>query len=414
MRSGRISQTEDPLVKTRVIILHSSDDLYGADRVLLQVAVGMQRAGLEPLVVLPDDTSSRGLLFQELTRSGIRAFHLPIAVMRRRYLQPLGLVALIIRLIRGTIAIKRILKSNHGPVVMYGFTFAVIAAPVAARVLRIPLLLHCHEILNRPVLLRKIMHAINVRGAQKVLCVSHAARNNIIRDEPGRADRVEVIYNGLEPDSAGAQDRGWARAELGVSGREPVVGMIGRVSARKGQDLFLRAAAILKRRGSKFHGVVIGGVFDAEQVHMDRLLQLRSELGMDSCFQVVDFRKDARALMSAFDILVCPSTLPESFAMVVLEAMDKSIPVIAASHGGPTEIVMDGVTGLLCEPNNAESLADAIEMLLLNPERGFEMGRAGKRRVVSTFSLEAQIAAINRAALEVAGERVGGWCYVSS
>lgn len=147
---------------------------------------------------------------------------------------------------------------------------------------------------------------------------------------------------------------------------------------------------------------------------MDLLLRLRSELGMESCFQVVDFRRDARALMSAFDILVCLSTLPEPFSMVVLEAMEKSIPVIAASHGGLMEIVVDGVTGLLFEPNNAESLANAIEMLMLNPERGFEMGPAGKMRGVSTFSLEAQIAAISRAVLEVAGQRVGGGCYASS
>lgn len=60
------------------------------------------------------------------------------------------------------------------------------------------------------------------------------------------------------------------------------------------------------------------------------------------------------------------------------------------------EMVVDGITDLLFEPNSAERLADAIEILLLNPVQGIEMGHAGKRRIASTFSLKRRIAAINR------------------
>ena len=67
------------------------------------------------------------------------------------------------------------------------------------------------------------------------------------------------------------------RLSLGATGDVPVVGMIGRVTTWKGQDIFLRAAGLLRDRGVEFYSVTIGGVFDNERFHMERLLQLRKE-----------------------------------------------------------------------------------------------------------------------------------------
>ena len=78
----------------RVLVLHASDELYGSDRVLLDVLTRLDRDRLEPLVVLPDDVPGGGALSDALGRCRIPTVRLPLGVLRRRYLRPAGLPAL--------------------------------------------------------------------------------------------------------------------------------------------------------------------------------------------------------------------------------------------------------------------------------------------------------------------------------
>ena len=132
-----------------------------------------------------------------MAKHGIEYYYLPIAVVRRRYLTPTGLVLLAVRLVKGTLAIRRLVSGHSGPKLIYGFTFAVIAAPFAARLLGIPLLSHSHEIFENPACFRKAIHALNVRSARAVVCVSEAVKKNILKDEPGATGRLRVVYNGI-------------------------------------------------------------------------------------------------------------------------------------------------------------------------------------------------------------------------
>ena len=89
--------------------------------------------------------------------------------------------------------------------------------------------------------------------------------------------------------------------------------------------------------------------------------------------------------MSACDIFVLPAPA-EPFGLVLIEAMALGKPVIAAAAGGPLEIVADGETGLLFEPGNAASLAQAIKRLLADPELRQRMGKAGRKRYEEHFT----------------------------
>ncbi|MGC8539907.1 MAG: glycosyltransferase family 4 protein, partial [Phycisphaerae bacterium] len=100
---------------------------------------------------------------------------------------------------------------------------------------------------------------------------------------------------------------------------------------------------------------------------------------------LLGFRSDVSALMSACDIFVLPAPA-EPFGLVLIEAMALGKPVIAAAAGGPLEIVADGETGLLFEPGNAESLAQAIKRLLADPELRQRMGEAGRKRYEEHFT----------------------------
>jgi Glycosyltransferase len=83
-----------------------------------------------------------------------------------------------------------------------------------------------------------------------------------------------------------------------------------------------------------------------------------------------------------------PSILPDPFPTVVLEAMAAGRPVIANAHGGSTELVIDGRTGMLVPPGQAEAMAAAIISMIDQPARAQEMGHEGRRRIEQQFSLE--------------------------
>jgi glycosyltransferase involved in cell wall biosynthesis len=382
-----------------VLYLHSSDDLYGADMILLQLVTRLDRGRYRPIVILPEDMKHVGLLSHELAAAGIEHHHLPIAILRRRDFSPIGIFSLLRRLIAGTWGVRRLVRRYDDPL-LHGFTLAVIAAPLAAFWLRLPLLMHVHEIILQPRFLRKFLHTLATRSANRVLCVSDAVRANILEDEPRSAEKVVVIHNGISGPPAetltGAELRRSLRRDLGVPEEIPLVGMVGRVSAWKGQEVFVRAASLLRRQSAPCHFVAIGGVFDGETKHMDRLRAVVEESQVGDTLTLVGFRKNARRYMPAFDVFVLPSTLPEPFGTVILEAMAAGVPVIASAHGGPREMIVEGETGLLVPPGDAETLAAAVRALLDDPERARRMGQAGQAYFNSHFLLQRYVSEIEQ------------------
>jgi glycosyltransferase involved in cell wall biosynthesis len=100
------------------------------------------------------------------------------------------------------------------------------------------------------------------------------------------------------------------------------------------------------------------------------------------------------AVVNQLDILVLPSLFPEGFGLTLLEGMAFAKPVIASDAGGPRDVVIPGVTGLLAPPGDAEALAQAVTSLLEDAQLREAMGKAGKQHLLENFSLEANIRAI--------------------
>jgi glycosyltransferase involved in cell wall biosynthesis len=403
-REGRIRQAIMRLIRepgtadpgpTPILFVHASDDLYGSDVIILEIVKRLDRAKFRPIVVLPSDMKHVGLLSRELHAAGIEYLHLDILILRRRYLRPQGLFHIVKCAVVGTWSLSKLIRQKDVGLI-HGTSLSVLAAPLAAWVTNTPLISHVQEMLIDPRIIRKALHAIARYSADRIICISESVKAHILEDQPDAAKLVEVVRNSIPSPAEPRRTIEAMRHELGLAEGLPVVGMIGRVSPWKGQEIFVRAAAILRSEGVACQFVAIGGVFDNERHHLDRLKETIGSLDLENLVKIEGFRKDARELIAAFDVFVLPSILPEPFGLVIVEAMAAGKPVIATAHGGPTEMVVEGETGFLIPPKNPYALASAIKNLLAHPEEAARLGSAGRRRFLDHFEMREYVHRIER------------------
>jgi glycosyltransferase involved in cell wall biosynthesis len=253
-------------------------------------------------------------------------------------------------------------------------------AVLAGRLARRRVLWHIRDVVVQPAwqrLYRAVAHAVD-----RIVTVSHICRQEF----PGHP-RLTTIYNGLDLGRYHG-DRTASRRWLGVGDETIAIGMAGLLSAWKGHEVFLQAAAHLVTRCSPPLAFVIAGGHDGDRSRRAEVARRADALGLAGRVRLVGFCEDMSLLLSALDVVVVPSLRPDPLPGIVLEAMALARPVVASRIGGIPEMVDDGITGLLVDPGDAEALAAALARLVEAPERRRDMGRAGRAVVEQRFRLD--------------------------
>ncbi len=189
---------------------------------------------------------------------------------------------------------------------------------------------------------------------------------------------VHCIHNGvwIAPTiaSAGASARD-VRASLGVPQSAMLVVTACRLQHGKGVHVFLDAAALVLKDFPEAHFVVVGGtLFGLEKDYAKQLHHQVERLDLAASVHFTGYRPDVHQFLNAADLVVHSHLLPETFGMVIAEAMMLGKPVIASNIGGPQELIEDHRTGLLVPPNDAEACAEAIRTLLTDTPLRQRMG----------------------------------------
>ncbi len=221
---------------------------------------------------------------------------------------------------------------------------------------------------------------------------SRAGREEIIARDYLPPDRVVPIYNGVDLSRFDPErvPRGRFRAELGIPADAEVVVSISRFAERKGQRHELAAALQLAAARPRLHMVFVGPCRDQERPFRDALRAAAAAAPGDvgARMHFLDERSDVPNVLADADVLV-RAALAEGLPNCALEAMVMRVPVVATGICGTPEAVLDGVTGWLVPPGDAQAIARAMgEVLDAAPERRREMGEAGRRHVLAHFTLE--------------------------
>jgi glycosyltransferase involved in cell wall biosynthesis len=270
----------------------------------------------------------------------------------------------------------------------YGFYSTVFAVP-AARMAGTPSVVvsirDIGESLTKP---QKRLQRLVCRLADSILVNAEAVRQWLM-SQGYNAKNIDVIRNGIALDRF-EKKSGNIRQELGIEPGVPLIAMLARLNPLKGTEYFLEAAAAVARRFPQARFLIVGDVGGANPHYKQELERKALQLGVQDKVIFTGFRLDIAELLGEVTVSVLPS-LSEGLSNILLESMAAGVPVIATQVGGNPEIVEDGITGKLVPPRDSEAFAEALCLLLENPELAKQYGRAGRRRIAEHFSMDGMI-----------------------
>lgn len=366
-----------------VLIVNQSAELYGADKAILELINNFPE-NYTPIVVLHEE----GPLKQLLEKKGIQVIYSSVIKVKRGILKPFFFLKLPFEIIKSFITIRRELKGKKIHLVHSNATSVFIGA-FYSFFFRIPHLWHVHEIIEKPRKVALIYPKIIYFFSDKVIFNSIATSNHFTSIYPKIKDKSLIIYNGQERNVAKISDEEIIKIKTSFSleiGDKITIGLIGRISKIKGQDLLLDAFILLLKKYNNIHLVFIGSAVKGKEDYLKKVLSKIEKESIEKKVSFVDFQENIWPYYDTLDIAVVPSTEKESFGLVATEAMLSKKPVVAANHGGLSEIVLNNETGFFFEPNNSNDLSMQLEKLIINEDLRISFGEKGLKRVKECFS----------------------------
>jgi glycosyltransferase involved in cell wall biosynthesis len=379
----------------RILLLHSSSDLYGASKIFLQTAQILKEQGQTCHVVV----SAAGPLVDKLTLANIPVTVINLGIIRRKYFTPLGILNRINKWYKANALLNKYIQQNNIELV-YANTTAVLLGAYLANKNKIKHVWHVHEIIEKPKFLFLAIQWIMKHYTSKIICVSKAVQEHWSKNVPSLLSKMQVVYNGIGPVEKSTDAN--FKIQYQIPEGAIVIGMAGRVHYWKGQQYFLQIAEQLLKRSTEsnqakpLYFIITGDAFPGYEYLVDDMQDFIKKNNLEDRIFYTGFEDKMDKFYSSIDLLILPSQLPDPLPTVVLEAMQYGIPVVATAQGGALEMIMENETGIFVPINNVQAAADKI-FDLIHSNHGSNMRTQSMERVKNYFSetsFENQIATI--------------------
>lgn len=370
-----------------ILFLHAGAEMYGADKVMLDLVKRIDKTKYQPFVILPTE----GVLVDALKKEGINVMVMPYPIMRRKYFNPKGLIQYGFGLVKYTNKIAEIAKKHHIDLI-HTNTAATLEGSFVSRKLHIPQLWSIHEIIVSPKIMYTVTSKLIAKYSSITITDSKAVKDHLDASGCFKKGAVKVIYNGVDSKRFKSEnDCAYLYDEWGIPEDARIVGMMGRVNSWKGQGDFLKAANIIMCKYPDVYTVFVGAAFEGEEWREEELADAIAQSPYKERIVNKGYRTDSEGIYKLYDVFVLPSTNPDPLPTVVLEAMATGKPIVGYKHGGVCEMVKDGYNGLLAEVRNPVDLAAKIEALLIDENLRKKMGENSRKRLLENFSIEAYV-----------------------
>lgn len=372
---------------TNILFLHAGAEMYGADKVMLDLIKRLDKSKYTPFVILP----TSGVLVDALKDTGVSVTVMPYPIMRRKYFNPKGVIQYGINLVKYTNKIVKFAK-EHNIKLIHTNTAATLEGCFVSRRLKIPQLWSIHEIIVNPKIMYQFTSKLIAKYSNITITDSNAVKKHLDASGYFKNGDVKVIYNGVDSERFTPDiSCDYLYDEWKIPRNSKVIGMMGRVNSWKGQADFLKAANIIMDQNPNVYTVFVGSAFEGEEWREKELAKAISESPHKDRIINKGYRTDSEAIYKLYDVFVLPSTNPDPLPTVVLEAMSTGKPIVGYKHGGVCEMVKEDYNGLLAEVCNPSDLAAKIEKLLSNDALRMEMSNNSRKRLLEKFSIDSYV-----------------------
>ncbi|MFH1284078.1 MAG: glycosyltransferase family 4 protein [Candidatus Peregrinibacteria bacterium] len=259
----------------------------------------------------------------------------------------------------------------------------------AAASMKIPVITTEHD----PFRITFIKNLFKIPALKKTAKIITVSKNNqkILQNlYPKFADKIAVIHNGIDTTWWQSQLLRFTKEDLekikkDIFGAKPdtlIIAAIAELHERKGLKYLIAAMPEIVKEYPNVKLVIIGE--GPDRTNLENLIR---KLKISAHVVLLGRRKEIPKLLKSANIFALPSKR-EAFGMVNLEAMLVPLPVVASCVGGIPEIVENGKTGFLVEPENFGKLAKALKSLIASPDLREKFATAGQKRVLENFSAQ--------------------------
>jgi glycosyltransferase involved in cell wall biosynthesis len=377
--------------RVRVAFLDHTAKLGGGEIALLNLLASIDRQRFDPVVILFSD----GPLRTKIEALGIRVFVRPlggnIVNARKDGLGGKSLLKVVDvwRMLKFAVGLARELKKLGVEIVHTNSLKSDLIGGVAARLAGVPLVWHVRDRIARDYLpgpvawtfrmLARILPnrvIVNSGATLETLCTRRDADSSA-----PKAKRYTVVHDGTNVVEPIPEQKDRCEGDY-------VIGLVGRISPWKGQDVFVKAAQRVHERFPKARFQIVGSAMFGEEEYERQVQELARRLLPADAIEFTGFREDVLDLISNMDLVVHASTRGEPFGQVILEGMAAGKAVVATNGGGVPEFVNDGETGILVPMGDAPAMAAAISRYLSDSTLRHRAGAMARRRVVEHFTLQ--------------------------
>jgi len=264
------------------------------------------------------------------------------------------------------------------------------SAYFAAKKMGIPFVTTFHGTYSIQNKLKKKYNSIMVKS-DKVIAISRFINNHILSNYKIDKDKIVTIHRGINIERFNyltvADERLISLLKrFNIPEDSFVILLPGRITRWKGHILFIEA--IFKLQRSDIICLFVGDAQGRNKYYaeLEKILDKRK---LKNNFRIIPNQSDMATIYKLADVVVSPSLDPEAFGRVVVEAQAMGRPTISANHGGGSEIIIDGLTGWLFKPGDANDLSDKINKALsLNKDNRDKLAINAIKRAKLNFNNE--------------------------
>ena len=351
----------------KILLLHSSNDMYGASRIVLQVIDILIKAKYEVFVILPYE----GVLNKIITDKGASCSVYNLGVFRKKYMNLKGLYNRFLKIKKAKNHIANYIDKQRIDL-LYTSTSVIISGGLAAKKSGIPSISHVHEIPTSNKLY-EIFSGLFLRYFSKTVIV---VSNSVAKHWQPYLKRNQLfkVYNGIIFPFTNASFNTKSETVQNIT-----VTSIARLIPYKGHKYFIEVAKELIKLNDQYQFLIVGDTFPGYESYEEELKILVSENDLHQNIHFLGYRSDVQAILAKTDLFFHPSIAPDPLPTVLFEAIKMKVPLVATKLGGAVEILDNGNCGLLVPHNNEIIAADLIndyfedeKLKTLNIEKAIE------------------------------------------